>query len=217
MVLFLLFSLPALYGMVALLPWDPWKRPPMLVLVSSFFKGVLLFFPGYLVILILRAIIGFSYSGAWLFISLFLRDQFLPLFAALTGFYLFRKMLAVPTSEEGAFLVVFAYLAGFLSLINVTDALRLWGAWDSSTLFLLPAARISQALIVAMLARRYYPWEGREAVVFGGIAAVLAGALTLSGYLMLLNRPGWAIVLAIAPVLGSVIGFSLRFPRAVRG
>ncbi|HET6487123.1 MAG TPA: hypothetical protein VFH83_11925, partial [Spirochaetia bacterium] len=51
MVLFLLFSLPALYALVVLLPWDPWKRPSTFVLVSSFFKGVLLFFPGYLLIL----------------------------------------------------------------------------------------------------------------------------------------------------------------------
>ena len=217
MVLFLLFSLPALYALVVLLPWDPWKRPSTFVLVSSFFKGVLLFFPGSLLILILRTIIGFSYTGAWLFICLFLRDQFLPLFVSLTGFYLFRKLLAVPTSEEGAFLVVFAYLAGFLSLINLTDALRYWGAWDASTLFLLPAARISQALIVAMIARRYYPWEGRDAALFGCIIAILAAGLTLSAYLLLLNRPGWAIVLSIAPVLGSIVGFSLRFPRAVRG
>lgn len=217
MVLFLLFSLPLLYLMVLSLPWDSWKRPEAMVLVSTLFKGALMFFPGYLVIVILRGIVGFSYSGVLLYLSLFLRDQFFPLLVALAAFYLLRKKLAVATSEEGVFLVVFSFVCGFLALVNVTDVLRSWGTWDASTLFLLPATRVAQTLIVALLARRYYPWEGREAAYYGTAALVVAAVLTLSSFLLIVNRPTWAILLTVASVAGALIGFSLRFPKAVRG
>jgi hypothetical protein len=218
MILFLIASLPLVFSFVVLLPWgSSAKAPRTLTLVSTFLKGMLVAFPGYLVILILRAIFGFNYDGFLLYLSLLLRDQLAPLLAALAGFFLLQRTLTFSATDEGIFLTAFAYLAGFLFIINVTDALRTWGEWDASLLFLVPTLRIGAVLLLSLLARRFYRWEGRDGVLFCAVAAGAAMVFALCCYFYAGNRLGWSITLAVAPVLAGVAVFAMRFPRVMRG
>ena len=168
MFLFLVASLPLLFCCVLLLPWNARQVPRTLTLVSTFLKGVLLFFPGYLALLIVRRIFGFSWDGFLLFLSLFQQDHFFPLLAAIGGFLLIQKALAIPATDEAIFLTVFACMSGFLSMLNIADWLRTWGNWDGYSLFILPGLRAAAALAVALAAQRYYRWEGRDGVLFCG-------------------------------------------------
>ena len=216
MALFLLASLPLLFSLVVLLPWEPRRAPRTLTLVLTLLKGALIFFPGYLVILLTRRIFGFSHDGLLLYLSLLHQDHLVPLCVALGGFLLLQKKLDFPASDESIFLTVFAYLAGFFSLLNIADALRTWGGWEAYTLFLLPLLRIGAALLVSLLGQKFFRWEGRDAVFFCGAGAVLAFLLALSSFFYSSGRLGWSIVFAAAPVCAGVAYFAMRFPRAVR-
>jgi hypothetical protein len=217
MALFLVASLPLLFSFVALLPWDRRQAPRTLTVVTTFLKGLMVFFPGYLAVLIVRAIFGFSYDGLLLYLSLLLRDHLAPLLAALGGFLLLQRKLDIVGTEESIFLMVFAFCSGFLSLVNITDALRTWGSWDAYTLFLLPGLRVATVAFVALVAERFYRWEGRAAAFFLAAGAGLCCVLVLSSFFYYSSRLGWAILLAVGAVLVSVVTFALQFPRALRG
>ncbi|HET6452135.1 MAG TPA: hypothetical protein VFI08_12530 [Spirochaetia bacterium] len=217
MVLFLVASLPLLFSLVVVLPWGPRQSPPALALVATYLKGALLFFPGYLVILIVRRIFGFSYDGVLFFLSLLQQDPLVPLLTAMGGFLLLQKTLTITASDERVFLTTFACLSGFLSLVNIADALRTVGQWDAYVLFLLPCLRAAGVLIVALTARRFYRWEGRDGVMFFVAAAAASVGLTVCSYLAYSGRMGWAAGLSAAAVLGAVGVFAGRFPRAVQG
>lgn len=216
MALFLVASLPLLFALTCLLRWSPRQAPPALALVSTYLKGVLLFFPGYLVILIIRGIFGYSYDGVWFFFSLLQQDHLVPLLTAMAGFLLVRTTLPITPSDERVFLATFACVSGFLSMMNIADAVRTLGRWDAYTLFLLPCLRAAGALVVALTARRYYRWEGRDGVMFFGVAAAASVGLTACGFLAYMGRMGWAAALSAAAVLGCVGVFAGRFPRAVQ-
>ena len=217
MFLFLIASLPLLFSFVVLLPWDPGQTPRTVTLVWTFLKGVLLFFPGYLAILIVRGIAGFSYDGFLLYLSLLLRDHLAPLLAALGGFLLLQRKLSLSGTDEGIFLAVFAFLCGFFAMVNITDALRAWGGWDAYVLFLLPCLRVATILLVSMVAQRFFRWEGRDGGFFCAAGVALALLLALPSFLFRANRVGWAVPLAVLPVLVAAALFAMRFPRAVRG
>ena len=217
MFLFLVASLPLLFCLVILLPWGTRQAPPPLTLVSTFLKGVLLFFPGYLALLIVRRIFGFSYDGILLYLSFLQRDHLFPLLTAVGGFLLLRKSLSFPATDEGVFLTVFACVTGFLSLVNIADALGTWGSWDGYVLFLLPGLRIAAALFIALSAQRFYSWEGRDGWLFCGAAAACALALAVCSFLYTVSRVGWSVVLCVVLAFAGAAALAARFPRAVRG
>jgi len=216
MILFLMLSMPLFFFLAGSLPWGDQKALAMPQLVGVFFKGFLLFFPAFIVILITRRIFGFSWSGAWLFISLLLRDQLVPLLAALGCFLIMRGRLDLPIFEEGIFLGVLSFFCGFLSMINLADLIRTWGSWDAYVLFLLPFQRLSAVLFIALAARSFYPWEGRDAVLYGFVVAGVALALSVCGFLFADSRSLWSILLTAVPVAAAVVAFVMKFPRVLR-
>jgi cobalamin synthase len=167
--------------------------------------------------LIFRRIIGFSYDGVLLYLSFLLRDHLIPVLAGAAGFLLVQKKLALSGREEDTFLGVFSYMAGFMTLLNIADALRTWGNWDAYTLFLLPVLRMAMVLAVALVARRFYRWEGRNAAYFSGAAAACAVVLALSSFLYGANRITWSILLAVGFFLAACVVVAFRFPRVLRG
>ena len=193
-------------------------RPPARALPGvHLFQGTPSFFPGYVAILIVRRIFGFSYDGFLLYLSLFLRDHLAPVLAALGAFLLLQKKLELFGSEEHTFLVVFAFLSGFFSMINITDALRTWGGWDGYVAFLLPTLRIAVVLVLALSAQRFYRWEGRDGALFCGVGTALALLSAFSSFLLRSTRPGWAAACAAVFVIAAVLSFGAQFPRVIRG
>jgi hypothetical protein len=217
MVLFLVASLPLLFCCVILLPWGARQTPRTLTLVSTFLKGVLLFFPLYCALLIVRRIFGFSYDGFLLLLSFFQHDHLFPLLAAVAGFLLVQKSLKFPATDEGIFLTVFACVSGFLSMLNIADGLRTWGTWDGYVLFILPGLRIAAALVIALTAQRYYRWEGRDGLMFCVATGALALALAVISFLYGISLVWFSILLCVLVVAGGVSMLAMRFPRALRG
>lgn len=217
MQLFLVASLPLFFSLVIMLPWGRSGVPATLTLVITHMKGVLLFFPGYLVILLLRRIAGFSYDGFLLYLSLFLRDHFAPLLTAVGAFLLLQRTLSFSGTDEGIFLTVFAFLCGFLAMVNLTDFVREWHTWTTYELFLLPVLRLSTVLGVSLAAPRWFRWEGRDAALFAASAAALSAVLAVSSFLDRSSRPWLGGAAAFVFVAAGVLVFALRFPRSVRG
>jgi hypothetical protein len=215
MILFLLASLPLAFCLVLFLPWEPRRVPRTLSVASTCLKGALMFFPGYLAMLVVRGILGFSYDGALLFFSLLLRDHLTPLLASLGALVLLRPRLDIPATEEGIFLTTFAFLSGFLAMVNMADMVRSWGSWDFSVLIMLPLLRISSALLIALLAPRFYRWEGRDGVSF---SAAAAGVAVLADFGSFVARwsAGWAAAFTVAFLAVALALLAMRFPRALR-
>ena len=217
MILFLLLAIPLFYFFISLLPWgaDPVTRT--ISLISTFLKGALVFFPGFLVMLITRRIFGFAYEGFPLYLSLFLRDHLVPLLAATAGFLLIQKRLDFPATEEGIFLIAFSFFSGFLALLNLTDMVGRWGRWDAYGLFLLPVARIAAIVLVSLSAPRFYRWQSTDGLAFCGIVALLAALFCLGSFLFRISRPGWSAAFVAVSFLVALLFFAFRFPRVLRG
>jgi len=216
MELFLLLAFPVFFLLLLWLPWGTRNASETAFLVGTFFKGVLMFFPGYIAILICRRIFGFSYSGFVLFLSLLQRDHLVPLLAAIGALLVLKSKLEISSVEEENFLGVFAFLAGFMTMMNIADMVRTWGNWNASVLFLLPLQRISAVLVVSLAARRFCPWEGRDAAWLLAVGAGLALGFAIPSFLFLISRAWWSLLLTAAPLLASMLWFTMKFPRVVR-
>jgi hypothetical protein len=218
MQLFLIASLPLFFSLVILLPWGMRGGvPPALVLVVTFLKGVLLFFPGYLVMLILRAIAGFGYDGFLLYLSVFVRDHLAPLLAGVGAFLLIQRTFSFSGTDEGIFLTVFSFLCGFLAMVNLTDLVRGWNEWTSYDLFLMPVLRLAAVLGASLAAPRFFRWEGRDAALYACAAAALAALLAVPSFLEKHSLPWWGGAGALVSIVVGVAVFAMKFPRAVRG
>jgi len=216
MVLYLIAGLPLFFIFVTFLPWNQDRTPRTLSLMSTFLKGALVFLPAYLVILLVRSVFGFSYEGLLLYLSLLQHDHLVPVLAGLGGFLLLQKRLSISGDDETIFLTVFSYLSGFFGMLNLTDAFSASGSWDAYALFLLPSLRLATVLLVSLLARRFFRWEGTEGVLFCGAAAGLAILLSFSSLFFRINRAGWSILFAVVPLLMAISFFAMRFPRVLR-
>jgi hypothetical protein len=216
MFFYLIAASPLFFFLVAFLPWKPGRAPRALSLMSTFLKGALIFLPAYLILLLTRWAFGFSYDGILLYLSLLQRDHLVPVLAGLGGFLLLKRNLSIAGNEEGVFLTVFSYVSGFVTMLNLTEALQASGGWDAYGLFLLPSLRLAAALFLSLFARRFFPWEGKEAGLFCGAGAACALLLGLSSFFFRINRIGWSILFAGVPLVGAVAMFAMRFPRILR-
>jgi multidrug transporter EmrE-like cation transporter len=120
-------------------------------------------------------------------------------------------------TDESIFVMVFAFLSGFLSMVNLTDFIRGWGTWTGYELFVLPCLRIAAVVLVAVGARRSFRWEGRDAARFAAAAAALTVLLALGSFLLRRSYPLWAGLGTAAAVAAAIVLFAMRFPRALRG
>jgi hypothetical protein len=171
MTLFLLTAMPLFFAFAVLLPWDGQKTPRRLLLVFQFLRGILLFFPAWLILLLLRRIAGFSYSGFPLFLSLLSRDHLPPILLAVGGFLLVMRAVEYHSSDEGVFLTTVSFLSGFFAMMSIADFIAGYGRWDAHELFLLPLSRVAAVLFLATVARRFERWEGRAGLAYFGVAA----------------------------------------------
>jgi hypothetical protein len=216
MSLFLLLGIPLVCVFVSMLTWDSESVPRRLSLVSLFFTGVLLFLPAYIVMLILRRIVGFAFTGFALYACLMARDHLAPALLAVGAFLLVQRRFALQGSREGIFLTVFVFLSGFFTLFGPADFLALYGHWTPESLFLRPLQRLSLILVVSMAAPATFRWQGRSAAAFLSVAGVWSLALALLSWLSNINR-GWIAVLGTAAAfLAAAVVFARDYTRALR-
>jgi hypothetical protein len=185
--------------------------------VATFLKGALIFFPGFLAMLITRRIFGFAYEGFPLYMSLALRDHLVPLLVAAGGFLLLQRRLDFPATEEGIFLAAFPYFSGFFALLNITDMVGRWGKWDSHALILLPLTRIVEIVLVSLSAPRFYRWTNAEGWAFCGIVGLIGAVFSVGSFLFRISFPEWSAVFVGVAFLAALLLLAFRFPRVLRG
>jgi hypothetical protein len=216
MVLFLLTGMPLFFAFLVLLPWNPERVPGRMLLAFQFLRGVLLFFPAWIVLLLLRRIAGFSYSGFPLFLSLLVHDHLAPVLLAVGGFVLVARRLQYPPSDEGVFLVVASFLSGFCWMLGIADFIADYGRWDAHVLFLLPVTRLALVLFLATIARRYERWEGRKGLYCSAVAAGAAVLAATASFLKLINRGVFGFLLAVVFFAAAVLLAAAQFPQVLR-
>jgi hypothetical protein len=215
--LFLLGLLPLGALFVVLLPWGEELVPRRPYLATVFLRGVLWALPAWAAVLLARRIIGDPLTGFPLYLSLFVTEQLLPVGLGLAAFLLAQRRLAFPATEEGILLVALCFLAGFLSVCNLAEFLRLWRAWDAHVLFLLPLQRCAVMLGLSMAAHRFYRWEGRLGLLFAGFTGAALPVLAVFSFLFEVNFTGIAWGLGSALFAASALVFALRYARVLRG
>jgi hypothetical protein len=217
MILFLLTAMPLLFAFALLLPWDEGKAPQKLFLMFQFLRGILLFFPAWLILLGLRRIAGFAYNGFPLFLSLLSRDHLPPILLAAGGFLLVVRTVRYPSSDEGVFLTTVSFLSGFFAMMSVADFVSGYGRWDAHALFLLPLSRVAVVLFLAAIARRFERWEGRAGAAYCAVAAGAAVITCTASLLYSLNLGVFAFVLAGLLFVAAVLFAAAMFPRVLLG
>jgi hypothetical protein len=216
MVLFLLTAAPLLFAFAVLLPWRPERSPQKLFLGIQFLRGVLLFFPAWLVLLILRRAAGFSWNGFPLYLSLLVHDHLGPALLGVGAFVLAVRRLEYPATDEGVFLTTLAILGGFTWMLCVKDFISDYGRWDARVLFLLPLARLAGMLFLATVARSFERWEGRSGLLFSAAAAGTAALAAVASFLQVVSRGLWGFLLAAALFAAALLVAAARYPQALR-
>jgi hypothetical protein len=217
MILFLLTAMPLFFAFTVLLPWDGQKTPRRLFIVFQFLRGVVLFFPAWLILLVLRRIAGFAYSGFPLFLSLLARDHLPPILLAVGGFLLVMRAVQYPSSDEGVFLATVSFMSGFFAMMSVADFIAGYGRWDAHALFLLPLSRVAGVLFLSAIARRYERWEGRAGLAYFGVAAGVSVLACSASFLLVVNRGLFAFVMVAIFLAASVLFAAAMHPRVVLG
>jgi hypothetical protein len=217
MTLFLLTAMPLFFAFAVLLPWDGQKTPRRLLLVFQFLRGILLFFPAWLILLLLRRIAGFSYSGFPLFLSLLSRDHLPPILLAVGGFLLVMRAVEYHSSDEGVFLTTVSFLSGFFAMMSIADFIAGYGRWDAHELFLLPLSRVAAVLFLATVARRFERWEGRAGLAYFGVAAGVSVLACTASFLLSVNRGIFAFVMVAVFLAAAVLFAAATHPRVVLG
>ncbi len=216
MVLFLLTAAPLFFAFLVLLPWRTDRAPERLFLGVQFLRGVLFFFPAWIVLLLLRRIAGFSWSGFPLFLSLLVHHHLAPVLLAVGAFVLAVRKLTYPSTDEGVFLTVLAILSGFAWMLGVADFVANYGRWDAHVLFLLPMTRLAVVLFLATIARGFERWEGRSGLQFSAAAAGAALLGAVASFLKVINRGVWGFLLAGALFVAALVIAAARYPQALR-
>jgi len=215
MTLFLLTAMPLFFAFAVLLPWDGQKTPRRLLLVFQFLRGILLFFPAWLILLLLRRIAGFSYSGFPLFLSLLSRDHLPPILLAVGDLLLVMRAAEDPSSDEGAFLTTVSFLSGFFAMMSVADFIAGYGRWDAHALFLLPLSRVAAVLFLATIARRFERWDGRDGLAYCGVAAGVSVLACSASFLLSVNWGLFAFVMVAVFLAASVLFAAATHPRVL--
>lgn len=215
MVLFLLVSMPLLALFLAFLPWNRDRVPRTLFQGLQFMRGALMFFPAWVVLVLLRRVAGFSYSGFPLFLSLLVHAHLAPVLLGLGAFILVSRRRDYPATDEGVFLTAASFLAGFFWMQGIADFVAEFGRWGAHALFMLPIVRIGLVLALAMLARRWERWEGREGLLYclAGAGAALVTSMASFLLFMGLALVGWLACAALG--LAAIIAAAGRFPHVL--
>jgi hypothetical protein len=182
-------------------------------MLSIFLKGLMNFLPGYILLAILKGIVGSPLTGFTLYVSLLVRDHLGPLVIAAGAFVLIQGKLEYPASDNGIMLATFSFLSGYYALFGLMDYFALYGYWGASDLFLLPLLRIAAVLSLSLAAPRFYRFQGSYAAAFMGCAAALCLPLAFISWIYAVNVKGLSIVLAGAVFCVSVALFMIRFPQ----
>jgi hypothetical protein len=214
MILFLLFGVPVFCLFGAVLNWDRDLTPPWIAMVSAFLWGVLCFFPGYLIALVVDRMAGSPLWGFPLYLSLLFRRALAPLLLGAGGFMLVQRKLSFPSTREGIFLASFCFLSGFFSLFGAVDFLAFYGNWDALDLFLLPLLRMAMIVICSLAAPAFFRWQGREAAAFAGVCAAVCAPVAFMMWLYEINYRWLSIALVSLSFLGSLWALVWQFPRA---
>jgi hypothetical protein len=127
-----------------------------------------------------------------------------------------QRRLGYPPTTEGIFLVAFTFLCGYYTLYGAADFLASYGHGDADRLILLPVLRISTILAVALLAPRFYRWQGRAAAGYLGLCGALTLLTALASWVSAVNFGGVGAVLSVIAFLAAGVLFARSFPRALR-
>jgi hypothetical protein len=216
MVLFLLTAAPLFFAFFVLLPWKADRAPQRLFLGVQFLRGVLFFFPAWLILLLLRRIAGFSWSGFPLFLSILVHHHLAPALLAVGAFVLAVRKLDYTPTDEGVFLTALAILSGFTWMLCVADFVADYGRWDAHVLFLLPVTRLAAVLFLATIARDFERWEGRSGLLFSAAAAGTAVLGATASFLKLINRGVWGFAIAGGLFVAALVVAAARYPQVLR-
>jgi hypothetical protein len=214
MILFLLFGVPIFCLFAALLNWDRDLVPAGIAMLSAFLWGILCFFPGYIVVLILNRIAGSPLYGFPLYLSLLFREALAPFLLGVGGFMLTQKKLVFPATREGIFLSSLCFLSGFFTLFGVTDFLTLYGNWDALDLFLLPMLRVAMIVLGSLAAPSFFRWQGRDGAAYAGACAAIGLPLAFLMWLYEINYRWLSVLMVSLSFCGALLLLAWQFPRA---
>ncbi len=207
MFLFLLVSVPITY--LLLLSLTGQTNQPAQVTLIPFVKGVLLFIPVLVAILVLERIVPNQFNAGPLYLRYTLLRQALPFAAAVAGALLVTRG-GVRSDLGAATTAVLSFFCGFYMAFGILDAVVNIGRTDPYVLFLMPAGRIVILLLApfALIAALRELGLVKAAMILANLALPF-----LLGTIPLLHRVGfrqWAVIATVGLFVAAVVVY-LRF------
>jgi hypothetical protein len=210
---FLLLSMPLVSTFILAQRWGAEREPRRYALLGFYLKGLLCFFPGAILLAVIRGIIGDSLTGFTLFLSVLAREHIIPLGLAAGAFALLQPKLKYPASDDGIVLTAFFFLSGFYALFGVMEFFAVYGDWGASDLFLIPLLRLAAVISLSAAAPRFYRFQGTHAAAFIAVAAAICVPLGFMSWIYAVNLKTLAVILAGGAFAGSLAVFAFRNPE----
>jgi len=215
MSLFMIFSVPLFFLFVVLLPWQEAEPSRGLRLASVFAYGFLCSLPGYIILLIVGAIVGQPLTGFASCVAGFFREHYAPLALGIGAFLLVQKKLDFPTTEAGIFLTTLTFLCGFYAILGIARFIALYPQCGSDDFFLLPLLRLTAVFAASLAASRFYPWQGRAAAGYLALAAFFCLVLTAASWAYGAGYRWVSFVLGVGVFGVCAVSFGRSFPQTL--
>lgn len=204
MILFLVTSIPIFFfGITTFLNSN---RDSSTIPIKAFFKGFLWFWPAILLYLLLMSFFPISYNPFGFYVYFLLNDHLLHLILVIGGYLLFYGIPDYRNIKEKIF-ELFAFLAGYFTLISLFDFISNYNHFGGYILFMLPLIRMATILLVSLLLMKFLFEIGMLRFFYLSLLIIIPFIANIITVAYMGNQ----IIISILLILAYVIGSGLCF------
>jgi len=177
--------------------------------VYSFFKGLLIYIPVYIIYIVVFKFINESYRPFFLFSYILFKNYFLYEILLLLSFiFIFRSILSTKNTDELIF-TFFAFSAGFYFGTSCVDFIVDFNIHDYFILFLLPLYRISFTAVFSVIIVYILESYGLHRVFYIGFLFVVILLVALGDFFYRINYYNLMLIFGVSFFLAGVVLFVL--------
>lgn len=205
MVLYCLFAVPlfALFVASSKMSGEADRRR----LWTQYFRGVLVFVPSYIILLLIRGAVPLNYTYGSIFAHYFVYEALFYAVLASIAYILIR--LFSKANEHGSVSEAFVFFSGFFTFASVIAVIRSFPYFDAYNLFLNPTIKLAIVAALAFVLARSFESVGiaRWIYLLVGLAFVVATAIV--PFLFFIHFAYIAVIIAVVLFLAALFPYVL--------
>lgn len=162
----------------------------------QFSRGVLVFIPVYLILLLIRTAVPLRFSYASIYAYYFIYHALYYSALGSLGYIIIKRFSA--DAERGSVSEAFVFLAGFFTFSSVLDIVRNFPYFDSYELFLYPTMKLAVIAALAFLLARYVGGRGWGRWGYLAVGALFVAMTAFVPFLFMIHLSYAAVIITAA-------------------